>query len=123
MRAAIRVASVLACVIPARAEEPGQIPEVPIFIEASDYDACGTTGVVAGLNPQGDGFLAVRSGPGSDFAQLDRLYNGEAIYLCQQQGDWLGIVYSKEGNEPCNVTTPWPASDSYTGPCRSGWAH
>ena len=35
------------------------VPTVPIVIQASDdYDACASNGVVAGLDPHGDGWLA-----------------------------------------------------------------
>lgn len=98
-------------------------PQLPIMIEASgDMDACGATGIVKGLDPHGDGFLAVRASPSAQAPQIDRLYNGETIYLCNQQGDWYGVVYSKDRRD-CNVSTSWPKTLPYTGPCRSGWAH
>ncbi len=120
--AALAGAVVLAGSVPALAQEPGRLPETPVFIEASDYDACGANGVVAGLDPAGDGFLAVRSGPGARRPELDRLYNGEGVYVCAEKGSWLGIVYTRNGRD-CNVTSPWPVSQPYTGPCRSGWVH
>ncbi|MGH0260990.1 hypothetical protein [Sinorhizobium meliloti] len=104
-------------------QEPGRKPEVPIVIEADPgFDACGATGVVEGLNPSGDGFLAVRGGPGSNHAEIDRLYNGEQVYFCKENGEWLGVVYSKR-RQDCNVSTPWISTQSYTGPCKSGWVH
>ena len=39
----------------------------------------GTYGVVKSLNPNGDGFLAVRSGPGNGNAMVDKIHNGQAI--------------------------------------------
>lgn len=102
---------------------PGRKPEIPIVIEADpDFDACGANGVIEGLDPAGDGFLAVRSGPGANYAELDRLYNGERVYLCNEKGKWLGIVYSKQRQE-CNVSTGWISTQPYTGPCKSGWVH
>jgi hypothetical protein len=98
-------------------------PEVPIVIEASDdTDACNASGIVKGLDPHGDGFLAVKSAPSLQALRIDKLYNGERVYLCNRQGDWYGVVYSKE-RQDCNVSTPWPHTLPYTGPCRSGWAH
>jgi hypothetical protein len=39
--------------------------DVPILIGGNDkLDACGSTGEVVGLDPKGDGFLSVQSGPG-----------------------------------------------------------
>lgn len=107
---------------PASAEEARK-PDVPILIEASsDSDACGSSGIVRGLDPRGDGFLAVKSGPSLQAQRIDKLYNGETVYLCNQKGDWYGIVYSKK-RQDCNVSTAWPKTLPYTGPCRSGWAH
>jgi hypothetical protein len=90
-----------------------------------DYDACGSSGTVEGLNPHGDGFLAVKAGPGVNFERIDKLYNGMQVYICGEQGDWFAIVYSQTGSwsERCNVSTPWPRAMPYTGPCRSGWVH
>lgn len=106
----------------AHAQEPGKRPRVPVVIEASSFDACGGNGVIAGLDPSGDGFLAVRSGPGTKHPEIDRLYNGEEVYLCVEAGRWIGIVYTRMHRD-CNVTSPWLATQPYTGPCRSGWVH
>jgi len=88
----------------------------------SDFDACGSQGVVRGLDPHGDGFLAVRAGPGSGHAMLDKVYNGYILNLCDQRGNWLGVVYSHETMD-CGVGTPWPRRQAYTGPCHSGWVY
>ncbi|MGH0264824.1 integron [Sinorhizobium meliloti] len=104
-------------------QEPGRRPQVPVVIEADpNIDACGGNGVVGGLNPSGDGFLAVRSGPAPKYAEIDRLYNGEEVYLCAVRGKWLGVVYSNQ-RQHCNVTKPWISTQPYTGPCKSGWIH
>lgn len=59
-----------------------------------DDQAAGCAGsVVAGLNPSGDGFLAVRSGPGTDYRQIDELYNGDMVRTCAMQGPWIGVYY------------------------------
>ncbi|WP_083240404.1 SH3 domain-containing protein [Methyloceanibacter methanicus] len=98
-----------------------QQPEIPVLAGGeADFDACGSQGVVRGLDPSGDGFLAVRSGPSSKHAVLDRVYNGAILNLCDQRGRWLGVVYSHETMD-CGVGTPWPRRDAYSGPCRSGW--
>jgi hypothetical protein len=96
-------------------------PATPIMIEAGDLDPC-SNGVVHGLKAAGDGFLSIRSTPSTKSRELDRLYNGADVYICAQKGDWIGIVYSQKGGN-CNVTSPWPKTMAYTGPCRSGWAH
>lgn len=36
---------------------------------------------VEGLNPRGDGFLAIRTGPGSEYRKIGELYNGNFAYM------------------------------------------
>lgn len=98
-----------------------QQPDVPVLAggEAA-FDACGSQGVVRGLDPKGDGFLAVRAGPSAKHAMLDKVYNGMIVNLCDQRGSWLGVVYAHEAMD-CGVGTPWPRRQAYSGPCRSGW--
>jgi len=65
------------------AQEIAKRPEVPIVIEASsDVDACNATGIVTGLDPHGDGFLAVKSAPALQSLRIDKLHNGEQVYIC-----------------------------------------
>ena len=100
---AIWAAIASASVTSSASQEPGKKPQVPVVIQADpNFDACGGNGVVEGLDPSGDGFLAVRSGPGSKYGEIDRLYNGEQVYLCAEKGKWLGVVYSKR-RQDCNV--------------------
>ena len=119
------LAVVLALFVPTASwgQEPGKRPKVPIVIQSDpDFDACRSDGVVEGLDPSREGFLAVRGGPGTQYGEIDRLYNGEQVYLCSESGKWLGVVYSKQ-RQNCDVTTPWISTQPYTGPCRSGWVH
>ncbi|EAU42707.1 hypothetical protein FP2506_07696 [Fulvimarina pelagi HTCC2506] len=37
--------------------------------------------LVRGLDPNGDGFLALRSGPGTGYPQIGSLRNGDAAYI------------------------------------------
>ena len=98
-------------------------PAVPVTIGGDQYlDACAGKGVITGLDPRGDGFLAVKAGPGPRYKRVDKLFNGEQVYLCSDHGKWFGVVYSKT-KQKCNVTTPWAKPLPYTGPCRSGWIH
>ncbi|MGH0331193.1 hypothetical protein NKZ36_22885, partial [Sinorhizobium meliloti] len=91
----LTVIAVISATTNSWSQEPGRRPQIPIVIEADpNFDACGGNGVIEGLDPSGDGFLAVRSGPDSKYAEIDRLYNGEEVYLCTTKGKWLGVVYS-----------------------------
>lgn len=82
-----------------------------------DFDACGGLGVVRGLNPQGDNFLAVRIGPGSKFAMIDELYERNQVWMCDKRGRWVGVVYGKN----CGVGSPIAIRQRYRGSCKSGW--
>lgn len=96
---------------------------VPVMIGGiAEFDACGGLGEVHGLNPRGDGFLAVRTGPGSKYPMIDRLHNGNQVYFCDKHGEWIGIVYGKTVQD-CGVSSPLPRRQPYKGSCLSGWAH
>ena len=84
----------------------------------ANYDACCGVGKVVGLDPKGDNFLSVRSGPGSKYDEIDRLYIGGLVYLCDERGAWQGVVYPTKG---CGVTTSIDRRQPYTGNCKSGW--
>lgn len=93
----------------------------PVMVPAGDDQMANCSiGVVSGLNPHGDGFLAVRSGPGTSYPLLDRIYNGQKVRMCDGAGDWVGIVYSGASLE-CATEGARPKGP-YRGRCRSGWA-
>ena len=78
-----------------------------------------STALSTTIDPNGDGFLAVKAGPGLQYERIDKLYNGEQVIICGGKGEWYAIVYTKThqgGNDMryCNV-------EENTGPCRSGW--
>jgi hypothetical protein len=58
---------------------------------------------VQGLDPNGDGFLAVRTGPGTNYRKIDELRNGASVRPCAREGAWWGIYYGD--------------------PRRKGWVH
>lgn len=74
------------------------------FQIVEDNLAAGCAGsIVAGLNPNGDGFLAVRTGPGTNYRQIDQLHNGDMVRTCATNGPWIGVYYGE--------------------PRRKGWVH
>jgi hypothetical protein len=90
---------------------------------SADLDACTASGSVVGLDPRGDNFLSVRSGPGGPpYKEADRINTGQRVAICEEKGAWLGVVYSLD-RQDCGVATPRPKRSVYTGPCRSGWVH
>ncbi len=56
-------------------------------------DACNRFGKVRGLDPNGDNFLSVRTGPGTGYEEIDRIFNGNGVSICSQQGKWLKVKY------------------------------
>jgi len=96
-------------------------PEVPVMIAREDgLDPC-AVGIIRGLDPNGDGFLSVRSGPDVNYTEIDRLYNGDQVRLCDGDGgNWSGIVYVPRGAQNCS-TTDFDFTYPYQGTCSSGW--
>ena len=73
-------------VVAAAASRPPS--DVPVRIGGqADLDACGSWAAVSGLKPDGDGFLAVRGGPGAGHAMRDRLREGDAFFVCGASAD------------------------------------
>lgn len=62
---------------PAAAPTPQQAPEFTYRVE--------------GLNPQGDGFLALRSLPTTDSTMLARMTEGTRLEFLQQRGIWFNV--------------------------------
>lgn len=99
---------------------------VPVHVGGDRLlDACGTQGRVTGLDPAGDNFLSLRSGPGGKpFRELARLHGGQIVTICEERGMWLGIVYAPGGaGADCGVSVPIERARAYRRPCRSGWVH
>lgn len=94
--------------------------DVPVMERASDdLDTC-ALGKVAGLKADGDGFLAVRSGPGSNHRKLDEIHNEDLVWLFDQRGKWIGIVYGVGYDMSCGAIEkdrPVPH------PGKKGWVH
>lgn len=111
------LATVLISIAPAMAEGP----QVGVTVGDTDHDACSAFGVVDGLNPNGDNFLSVRSGPATRYAELDRLGPNQGVYICEWRGKWLGVVYDKSGEKDCGVARYIKEKKIYTGPCERGW--
>ena len=89
--------ALLGCLFAASVSEAPAQPaarlDVPVMAGGEeDLDACGSAGRIVGLNPRGDGFLSVRSGPGGKaYREIDRLYNGNEVIVCDEQGPWLAV--------------------------------
>ena len=65
---------------------------------ASSVQAGDCTGFVVNVRPlsqynhaAGNGFLAVRAGPGSGYAQLGELYLGDEFSVLDRRGNWVYV--------------------------------
>ena len=69
--------------------------DVPVVEHEGDGQAasCGLS-EVRGLKAGGDGFLGVRSGPGTTYRKIGELHNGDRVNQFSAQGDWVGIATS-----------------------------
>lgn len=57
------------------------------------------TGYVVGVKPlsqynhaAGNGFLAVRTGPGTKYRQIGEIYRGDEVSVYDRRGNWYGIT-------------------------------
>ena len=79
-----------------------------------------SSSVVSGLSAQGDGFLAVRSGPGSSYKMIDKVHNGDVVIIYDNKGPWLGVMYgNRTGN--CGFIGKGKRPIPYKG--KKGWIH
>ncbi len=93
--------------------------DVPVIVTTNeDLDTC-AVGEVYGLNPDGDNFLAVRAGPGTDHAMIDKIHTGDRVWMFSERGKWISIVY---GSDEINCS-PVEKDRVYDGPGRKGWVY
>lgn len=85
------VAAALGLLLAGAADAQGIVPPPPGPVPDT---GC----LVVGLNPAGDGFLALRAGPGTGHARIGELHNGDAAYLgAPCRTDRAGWCYVENG--------------------------
>lgn len=103
-------------------EESVTVPGVPITV-GGDPKAlpCPQSGAVRVVETKGA--LTVHTGPGTEYASVDRLGNGKIVAVCNRSHDgrWLGVVYSDRTGVACGLDKPIPEEGPYDGACLSGW--
>ncbi|MEL6913130.1 MAG: hypothetical protein AAFP13_01385 [Pseudomonadota bacterium] len=59
-------------------------------LAADDPNETGRGCIVRGLDPNGDGFLSIRRGPGTQHQEIARAINGDALLhdMTECQGNW-----------------------------------
>jgi Bacterial SH3 domain len=96
--------------------------EVPIFEYGSDGQAASCfTSVVSGLQANGDGFVAVRSGPGTQYRKIDDIHNGDVVTVYDTKGQWFGVMYG-ETTGRCNFVGVGKKR-RVTYPGKKGWVN
>jgi hypothetical protein len=123
IRSIVMAVAALAVLFGATAQAQQAKLDVPIMVGGTELDACGSIAVVKGLDPAGDNFLSVRSGPGAGYREIDRLKTKDNVIICGEKGVWFAAIYPWTNKNDCKVGTPWPKRAPYTGPCKSGWIH
>lgn len=76
------------------------IPIAGLVLSAGGPAAAGDcTGIVVGVKPisqynhaRGNGFLAVRTGPGSSYRQTGEVYRGDEVSVYDRRGNWYAIT-------------------------------
>ncbi|MEA2028469.1 MAG: SH3 domain-containing protein [Campylobacterota bacterium] len=80
----------------------------------SSIEARCHTAYVTGLDPYGDNFLAVRTGPSTRYRQIDSLYSGDRVYVCDYDRRWRLVYYGSR----CYLER-----GRAVGRCDSGWVY
>ncbi|WP_142789140.1 integron [Erythrobacter insulae] len=98
---------------------------VRIGFDGPRFDACAGSGRITNLNSKGENLLSVRDAPAGNAREIDQLGPGRNVSMCQQVGNWIGIVYAPESDEEINCGTSSPVQNvrNYEGVCNSGWVN
>lgn len=66
-------------------------------------------------------YLSIRSGPNDHAAKIGQLPNGEGVYICDEEGDWLKVAYrGRKGL--CGPPSPTKGLNvQKTALCQTGW--
>jgi hypothetical protein len=92
---------------------------VPVQLESQDaLDPC-SLGKVVDLGA--DSSAMIFTGPSSDYDVVDYINSEDLVWVCQDEGGMFGVIYSKEGEQDCEVATAQDFAVNYSGPCASGW--
>ena len=53
------------------------------------------------VNSPGDGYLNLRTGPGSSFAIVQRMYNGDSVEIVERKGGWVRVFHQSGATGWC----------------------
>ena len=93
---------------------------VPVVVGSDDdMDACMTLGLSTSKQSES----VVRAGPSSTSAVMDKVKNGQLVWMCSFKEEWVAVVYATSDNMDCGVSRHINPAQIYIGPCKSGWMH
>ncbi len=102
--------------------------DVTIYEFGGDGQAAECTlSKVSGLKDDGDGFLSVRTGPGTSYRKFDELHNGDYVITFYGVGDWVGVYYGRgeellgDNEIGCGYVGEGKRPVPYPG--KKGWVH
>ena len=90
---------------------------------------CDGMGKIRGIDKHGDGFVAVRSGPGSKYRMKDKLTkNGKYLAICEYVGNWIAVIYTdtplETYQDKCGLVSDMSLRrHEYKGSCKTGWVY
>jgi len=67
------------------------------------------------------GAVMVFPGDSTELAYVDTLEHGFPVWICDGSEGWYGIVYSRDPDRDCGITSPEGEPRPYLGPCDWGW--
>ena len=93
---------------------------VPVQLESmGDLDPC-SLGMITNVGY--DSSAMVLTGPSSDYDVVDYLVDDDMVWVCQSDGDMLGVVYAPTGSDmDCELSNPMDFAINYSGPCSTVW--
>ena len=93
------------------------------------YMLCYELYSIRGIDRHGDGFVAIRNGPGSKYSIKKKFVkNGRRVMGCERVGNWIGILYSNSKLEnpldECDLhRSNYEKPHPYKGSCKTGWIY
>lgn len=91
-RHTMTLAALCLCAATAAPAQPLDVP-FSTYCPPDAQAACFGAATVMGLDPNGDGFLAVRTGPGSNYRMIGKVFNGNRVGTYGKQGPWYAISF------------------------------
>lgn len=71
--------------------------------------------------PEGGGAILVFPGDSTDLDYTDTLVHGDPVWICESSENMVGIIYTNDPDQDCEVSSPVAEDRPYLGPCNWGW--